>query len=209
MNALTRFLQGILKHVDLGLQKIARLIPDMITPNFLTLLRILFLAPIILAIQQERYILATVLFLFAYLLDILDGPLARVKNQVSEFGKVFDPTADKVVFITVLIILGWQSLPHSLIYIIIGLEVFLVLLVVIFAPLAKKIGIEFQLGANVYGKIKMLFQTVGTIALFITLMLDAGTTPVTVIFSIASLFSALSILGHLLAVKRIPKSPLV
>ncbi|MFA6272464.1 MAG: CDP-alcohol phosphatidyltransferase family protein [Patescibacteria group bacterium] len=207
MNALTRFLQGILKHVDLGLQKIARLIPNTITPNFLTLLRIIMLAPIILAIQQENYILATILFLFAYALDILDGPLARVKNQISEFGKVFDPTADKIVFITVLIILGWETLPHVLIYIIIGLEAFLVLLVVLFAPLAKKIRVEFQLGANVYGKIKMLFQTVGTIVLFITLLIDANTTAVTVIFSIASVFSALSILGHLLAVKRIPKTP--
>ncbi|MFA6525620.1 MAG: CDP-alcohol phosphatidyltransferase family protein [Patescibacteria group bacterium] len=205
MNALTRFLQGILKHVDRGLQKIAILIPDSITPNFLTLLRIILLAPIILAIQQENYILATTLFLFAYALDILDGPLARVKNRISEFGKVFDPTADKIVFITVLIILGWKTLPHPLIYVIIGLEAFLVLLVVLFAPLAKKIGIEFELGANVYGKIKMLFQTVGTIALFITLLVNASTTVVTVIFSIASIFSALSILGHLMAVKKVQK----
>jgi CDP-diacylglycerol--glycerol-3-phosphate 3-phosphatidyltransferase len=208
MNKLTRFLQGILKHVDRVLQKIARQIPDSITPNFLTLLRIIMLAPIILAIQQENYILATVLFLIAYALDILDGPLARVKNQISEFGKVFDPTADKIVFLTVLIILGWKTLPHFLIYIIIGLEAFLVMLVVLFAPLAKKIGIEFELGANVYGKIKMLFQTIGTIILFITLITDANTTVVTATFIFASVFSALSILGHLLAVKKIPKNPL-
>lgn len=205
MNALTRFLQNILKHIDRGLQKIARLIPDAITPNFLTLLRIILLAPIILAIQQENYILATILFLLAYSLDILDGPLARVKNQVSEFGKVFDPTADKIVFITVLLILGWNALPHILIYVIIGLEAFLVLLVVLFAPLARKMGITIELGANVYGKIKMLFQTIGTIALFITFVVDASITTATVIFSIASLFSALSILGHLLAVKRTEK----
>ena len=63
MNALTLFLQGLLKHIDQGLQKIARQIPDVITPNFLTLLRIIFLVPIIIAIQKENYILATILFL--------------------------------------------------------------------------------------------------------------------------------------------------
>lgn len=208
MNGLTRFLQGILKHIDKGLQGVARRIPNSVTPNFLTLLRIIFLAPIIIAIQGENYITATVLFLLAYILDILDGPLARVKNQVSEFGKVFDPTADKIVFVTVLIILGWNALPHILIYIIIGLELFLVLLVIFFAPLARRMGIAIELGANVYGKIKMLFQTLGTIALFITFVVEASTTTVTVIFSIASLFSALSILGHLLAVKRIKKTTL-
>jgi CDP-diacylglycerol--glycerol-3-phosphate 3-phosphatidyltransferase len=202
MNALTLFLQGLLKHIDQGLQKIARQIPDVITPNFLTLLRIIFLVPIIIAIQKENYILATILFLLAYTLDILDGPLARVKNKVSEFGKVFDPTADKIVFITVLLILGWNALPHILIYIILGLEIFLVLLVVLLAPVARKMGITIELGANVYGKIKMLFQTIGTIALFVTFAVEASTTTVTVIFGIASLFSALSILGHLLAVKK-------
>lgn len=189
------------------LQRLASRFPDSLTPNFLTFLRIVLLAPIILAIQEKRFLFATILFLIAYFLDIIDGPLARVKNQITEFGKVFDPTADKVVFLSVLFILGKEYLPISLIYIIFSLEVILILLVIMFRPLASALGLDVKLGANIFGKIKMFFQTLGIMALFFLVTYNLTVLPSTIILIIATLFSIFSIVGHILAVQK-KKTPL-
>ena len=47
--------------------------------------------------------LALCLFLIATLTDLYDGKLARLRNQVSNFGKLMDPIADKILVIAALI----------------------------------------------------------------------------------------------------------
>ena len=51
-----------------------------------------------------RYIVAGVIFVIASLTDFLDGYLARKNNQVTDFGKMLDAIADKVLVNPVLII---------------------------------------------------------------------------------------------------------
>ncbi|MBY7705670.1 CDP-alcohol phosphatidyltransferase family protein, partial [Vibrio harveyi] len=41
--------------------------------------------------------LAFVIFIIASITDFLDGHIARKKNQISVFGKIFDPIADKII----------------------------------------------------------------------------------------------------------------
>jgi cardiolipin synthase (CMP-forming) len=43
--------------------------------------------------------------------DVLDGWVARVRNEVSELGKALDPLADKFVILATLLGLTWWGLP--------------------------------------------------------------------------------------------------
>ena len=74
--------------------------PLLTVPNAITLVRLLCL-PIYLYLLFGRDNAAAAAWLLGGLgaTDWIDGYLARRLNQVSEFGKVFDPTVDRLLFI--------------------------------------------------------------------------------------------------------------
>jgi CDP-diacylglycerol--glycerol-3-phosphate 3-phosphatidyltransferase len=59
---------------------------------------------------ELKYIIAGVVFLIASVTDCLDGNIARKYNLVTDFGKVMDAIADKVLVNGVLIILAWEKM---------------------------------------------------------------------------------------------------
>lgn len=75
-------------------------------PNMLTLLRFL-LVPIYLMVFFStipgKMFWALGIILFAGLTDVIDGYLARRNNQITEFGAMLDPLADKVLMIAVFV----------------------------------------------------------------------------------------------------------
>lgn len=66
-----------------------------------------------------KYIIAGVLFILASLTDFLDGYIARKYNLITDFGKLMDAIADKVLVNSVLIILSAQGFIHPIIPVII------------------------------------------------------------------------------------------
>src|SRR5436190_6364543 len=75
-------------------------------PNVLTLLRILAVPVIVVALLGETPngdALAAGVFALAALSDGLDGYIARRRQQVTTFGKLMDPLADKLLVIAALI----------------------------------------------------------------------------------------------------------
>jgi CDP-diacylglycerol--glycerol-3-phosphate 3-phosphatidyltransferase len=68
--------------------------------NAFSALRFLLVIPIWIIMNnldpQSRYIVAGLCF-FAAVTDVLDGYFARKFNQITEFGKIIDPLADKVI----------------------------------------------------------------------------------------------------------------
>ena len=87
-------------------------------PNSLTILRVLLLPVCAYALFKNGgddttwRIIAWTLFFIVGLSDILDGKLARDRNQITEFGKLLDPIADKAMLATAAIglsILGLLS----------------------------------------------------------------------------------------------------
>jgi len=85
-------------------------------PNILSLFRLL-LIPVIMwvYIVKEDPVLTTVILALSGITDIVDGIIARKCHMVSDFGKVFDPVADKLTQIAMLFCLvsrfKWMLLP--------------------------------------------------------------------------------------------------
>ena len=101
------------------------------------------------------------LFIAAEITDLIDGKLARSRNEVSDFGKLFDPFADTLVRIT-----------YFLCFVVVGILPALLLLVVLY----REFGILFlrtlmmrrgiAMGARSGGKIKAVaYMVTGVFAL--------------------------------------------
>ena len=138
------------------------------------------------------------LLLFMALLDYLDGPLARSRGQVSLAGKLLDPFADKIMILPIFYLAALPILPLWLIWLTIGLEALLVLLVFLLKPFFEKLGIKRSVGANKFGKYKMTLQTVGVFWLLIAAPTSANNAITYYLFLAALVLSAGSIIKHLM-----------
>ena len=79
-------------------------------PNGLSVAR-LIMGPVVLVCLLTGYVrLAFYIFVVAMLTDLCDGYLARRSNRVTEFGKLMDPLADKVLVSLVLVGLLFMGL---------------------------------------------------------------------------------------------------
>ena len=95
-------------------------------PNALTIFRI-FLVPVLVVIIltrfDEREILGVTVFLLAALTDWLDGFLARRWQQITVFGKLIDPIADKILIAAAFIsLIQTGTAPAWMVVIIVGRE---------------------------------------------------------------------------------------
>ncbi len=57
-----------------------------------------------------KYLIAAIVFLLAYVTDTLDGRIARKYNMVTDFGKLMDPIADKLLTAACMIMLIGRDL---------------------------------------------------------------------------------------------------
>lgn len=72
-------------------------------PNLLSLLRLCMIPVMIwLYICRQDYGMTTFVLVLSGLTDMLDGYIARHCNMISDFGKAFDPVADKLTQIAMM-----------------------------------------------------------------------------------------------------------
>jgi len=73
-------------------------------------------------VVDMKYIIAGILFILASLTDFLDGYIARKYNLITDFGKLIDAIADKILVNSVLIILSAQGFIHPIIPVVVILR---------------------------------------------------------------------------------------
>lgn len=99
----------------------------MTVPNFITVLRFVLVPAIVLAMLYGRMDLAFAGFLIAGVSDGVDGFIARQFDQRSELGAWLDPVADKLLLVTVTVVLGMLGhLPAWIIVLIVSRDVLIV-----------------------------------------------------------------------------------
>lgn len=144
-----------------------RFLPASITPNRLTMFRIV-LTPIVFGFTlYGHYKTGIILFIIAAFTDAMDGSLARTKNRVTEFGMLFDPLADKFLIGSMVLILVFRYFNHWLGIAILGIEI-----IIIASALVAKIKFKSKVMANQWGKIKMMLQVIAMSITMLALLID-------------------------------------
>ena len=136
-----------------------------------------------------KYIICGVLFIIASVSDCVDGRLARKYNLVTDFGKVMDAIADKILVNGVLIILAVEGYISVIIPVIIVSRDIIVDSIKMVA--GQKNG---AVGASYAGKVKTAFMMVGiTLLFFYNLPFSLfNVYPAEVIIMIATILSIIS-----------------
>ena len=129
-------------------------------PNMISYLRIILIPFIIyfLKIRTIEYLwIALALFMFASFTDFVDGWLARILKQESEFGKFIDPLADKFLVIASLFAIitidpYFEIIDYWMIVIIAGRDILITVMRILSIKKGK------QLKTSNFGKFKTAFQ---------------------------------------------------
>ena len=151
-------------------------------PNQITYIRILLIPVFALFffidIPYRDYIAG---FIFAMLAmsDMLDGYLARKKNQVTELGKILDPIADKLLVLTALILLV-DRIPLWMTLVIIVREILVTAMRLFFLPEGVVIG------ASKLGKAKTFSQMTAILAVIWSIPYNVEIMIISVIITIIS-----------------------
>jgi CDP-diacylglycerol--glycerol-3-phosphate 3-phosphatidyltransferase len=143
-----------------------KLFPKWLVPNYVTLFRF-FTTPIVAWLMfYGNYKIGLWTFILVAYTDAIDGALARTRNQITEWGKVYDPVADKILIGSMVFIILLRYIDAWTAYLIVFIE--LIIIFVAWYRLNK--GHKVQ--ANVWGKIKMILQVVGVSLLVLSIAFD-------------------------------------
>jgi CDP-diacylglycerol--glycerol-3-phosphate 3-phosphatidyltransferase len=134
-------------------------------PNLITLFRIAAIPFVVLFMffpGPLASFLAALFFSAASLTDLLDGYIARQQNSETPVGKLLDPLADKLLINSAFIMLiPLGRVPAWMVVLIVGREVAVTGL----RGIASLEGSA--IGASIWGKVKMIFQTIALIGLIL------------------------------------------
>lgn len=111
-----------------------------------------------------NYLIAWIIFLVASISDMIDGKIARKYNLITDYGKLMDPIADKMLVNSALIILsvvGPIRIPVICTVIMVARDI------VVDAIRMNAVKKNKVIAANIFGKLKTVFQMVALIFVMI------------------------------------------
>jgi len=134
-------------------------------PNKLTMLRVLLVPVFCVFLCMEDWagqLIAVLIFIVASLTDLLDGYIARRDNLITDFGKLVDPIADKLLITSAMIFMVAQARMNAAVVLLFVAREFIVSA---FRMLAASRGTV--IAADKLGKYKTATQTLAIIMLIL------------------------------------------
>lgn len=126
-------------------------------PNKISIIRIALVplfAAILLLEAGNKYLYGGIVFIILSISDFLDGYFARKKRQITEFGKLIDPIADKLLISTALIFLIGRGVDLWMCMVVIAREIIATAIRIYLLP--GKIIVP----SSIFGKAKTVVQSI-------------------------------------------------
>lgn len=115
----------------------------MTIPNLITILRLILVPGVVLAMMQGRWDWAFAGFAVAGASDGVDGFIARRFDQRSRLGGYLDPMADKLLLVSVFVVLGVAGeLPLWLVILVVSRDALIVLAVLLSSVMAQPVEMK-------------------------------------------------------------------
>lgn len=168
------------------------LIPQWVTPNHVTVSRFLMTPFAVWGLAVGAWEWALPFFVFVAFTDVIDGSLARVRKQVTEWGSFYDPLADKLLISLAAVVVITQAVGWWLTILLLFFEV-----AIVGGALQRKHDGGLVM-ANAWGKTKMFLQSTGVVLLVCSLAfsLPLLTGIGTVILILAIFFAIMSLITY-------------
>ncbi len=111
--------------------------------NLITIGRFILVPCVVLALLSHRVDLAFAGFVIAGISDGVDGFVARQFNQRSELGAYLDPMADKLLLVSVFVVLGYMGeLPLWLVIAAVARDALIVAAVLLSATMGRPVTVK-------------------------------------------------------------------
>ena len=132
--------------------------------NFLSISRIFAIFPLIYFLDNIGFgnysFYSKITVLYIVLSDVLDGYFARNYNQVTDFGKIIDPVADKIsLWVVLIFLIDKYNLPFLIFFILLSLRDFFLTSFTVYLL----IKYNYVSQANFYGKLFIFTSVVMSI----------------------------------------------
>lgn len=173
------------------LKPVVYLLPCFIHPNHITVLRMVLTPLVLVFLFLENYTIGVPLFFLVASTDALDGSLARIRKQITDWGTFYDPIADKILIGSVVVLI---LVKHVNPFIAIGVLVLEFMLILGGWYQRQKGRI---MTANIWGKVKMNLQVLAVLMVLVALELGVdlfidiseGTFVLAIVFAVISLLT--------------------
>lgn len=182
-------------------------------PTKITLSRI-FVLPVITVffyvVFPYHYLVAAILFALAALTDMIDGKLARKRNEVTSLGKLLDPISDKILACSVLIMIaanGDAMLYYNPPVGVIAAAIIVAREILIGAMRTVAAGKGVILAADKLGKLKTIFLNVSLPILMIAELHIAVKIAGNVLFLVAFVLTVVSGVNYMICNRHIWRDP--
>jgi CDP-diacylglycerol--glycerol-3-phosphate 3-phosphatidyltransferase len=153
--------------------------------NVITTIRIICGIIAFCLIVSSHYTLAFVVFSLGAISDWFDGSVARSSKSISEFGKVYDPFADKILVLTAVMGLLYKHLlnPYAATFLMIR---------ELSVSFLRSIAKDKDRGAILSGKVKAFFEMLSIIVILLGFVKVGN-----MLFDIGLLFAYISLYGYI------------